>query len=471
MDELLRLDAVGQAQAVRAGLVSPRELVEAAIAKIEARDGELNAVVHRRFEAALAEADQAPEGPFRGVPILLKDLGWGQAGEPYNAGSRTLDGVRVAADGHSVARLRAAGFVVLGRTNTPEFGTTITTEPVAFGPTRNPYDLGQSPGGSSGGSAAAVAAGMVALASASDGGGSIRIPASLCGLVGLKPTRGRSSYGPATGEGWSGFSVAGFVSRTVRDTAAALDLIAGYVPGDPYDAPALPGPLAAEVGADPGRLRIGFVSAHPRGDVPEDATLTEAVTGAARLLESLGHDVLPGCPEPLGDPDFPLHFAAIVSANVAAELENIAAWRGKPVDLAELEPRNRLMAEGGRRRGAVEHITALQWMDAFRRRMAEWWASGFDLLLAPTIGVTPYPLGWISPEDLSTAFGRTTRAVSFSSPINATGQPAISLPLHRTPAGLPVGVQLIAATGREDLLVRLAAQIEAAAPFEHPAMR
>ncbi|MFG3441676.1 amidase [Nonomuraea sp. NPDC047897] len=471
MDDVLLMDAVGQARAVCEGRVSPRELVEAAIARIEARDGELNAVVHRRFERALAEADDLPEGaPFRGVPILLKDLGWRQAGEPYSGGSHVLDGLRVERDGYGVARLRAAGFVVLGRTNTPELGSTITTEPVAFGPTRNPYEPGHSPGGSSGGSAAAVAAGMTALATASDGGGSIRIPASMCGLVGLKPSRGRVSFGPDGGEGWSGFSCPGFVTRTVRDTAAALDVVAGFRPGDPYDAPALPGPLAGEVGADPGRLRVGFVTRHPRGDVPEDPEVSTAVTRAAGLLEALGHDVVPSWPEALGDPHFPRRFGAVVANNMAAEIDNIGFWRGRPVAPEELEPRNAELVRVGRTHSAAEHIRDVQWIDAFRRRMAAWWESGYDLLLAPSLGVAPFELGWLPPHDLSVAGGRTARAVAYTSPVNATGQPAVSLPLHMSRAGLPVGVQLVAAAGREDLLVRVAAQVEAARPFTHAAL-
>ncbi|MGN9837359.1 amidase [Nonomuraea sp. H19] len=472
MRDLLRLDAVGQAQAVRDGQVTARELAEAAIAAIEAHDVDLNAVVHRRFERALAEVDAIPAGaPFAGVPILLKDLGWRQAGEPYSAGSNVREGVEVTEDGYGVTKLREAGFVVLGRTNTPEFGSTITTEPVAFGPTRNPYDTAYSAGGSSGGSAAAVAAGMVALATASDGGGSIRIPASLCGLVGLKPSRGRVSLGPTMGEGWSGFSCPGFVTRTVRDTAAALDVVSGFQPGDPYDAPALPGPLAAEVGRDPGRLRIGYLATHPRGDVPAVPAVTEAVTRAAALLESLGHDVVPGGPEALGDPDFPRHFGAIVANNLAAQVASLGEVRGKPVEPEELEPRNAAMVRTGSGHSAVEHIQATQWMDGFRRRVAAWWSAGHDLLLMPSLGVEPFPLGWIPPEDLSIAFGRTAHAVSYTSPVNATGQPAVSLPLHRNAAGLPVGVQLVAATGREDLLIRVAAQLEQAAPFEHAAMR
>jgi amidase len=471
VDDVLRLDAIGQAQAVRDGQVSPRELVEAAIARIEARDRELNAVVHRRFERALDEAGRIPGGaPFRGVPILLKDLGWRQAGEPYSAGSHVLDGLAVTRDAYVTARLRAAGFVLLGRTSTPEFGSTVTTEPAAFGPTRNPYEPGHSPGGSSGGSAAAVAAGMTAIATASDGGGSIRIPASLCGLVGLKPSKGRISFGPDGGEGWSGFSCPGFLTRTVRDTAAALDLVMGFRHGDPYAAPALPGPLTGEVGADPGRLRVGFVTAHPRADVPEHPELTEAVTRAAGLLEELGHEVSHAWPEALGEPEFPRRFGAIVAANMAAEIEDIGRWRGRPVELEELEPRNAELVRAGRRHSAVEHVLAVQWIDSFRRRMAEWWDRGYDLLLAPSLGVAPFELGWLPPHDLSVAGGRTARAVAYTSPFNATGQPAVSLPLHMSRSGLPVGVQLVAAAGREDLLVRLAAQVEGARPFRHAAL-
>ncbi|MER7127916.1 amidase [Streptosporangium saharense] len=471
MDDLFDLDAVGQAEAVRAGEVSPRELAEAAIARIEAHDGEINAVVHRRFERALTEADGlAGDAPFLGVPTLVKDLGWSMAGEPYRAGSRALDGVEVTQDGYGLAKLRAAGFVVLGRTNTPEFGTAITTEPRAFGPTRNPHDVRYSPGGSSGGSAAAVASGMVPVAAGGDGGGSIRIPASLCGLVGLKPSRGRVSYGPSTGEAWAGFSVSGMLCRTVRDSAATLDVIAGTMPGDPYGAPAWPRSLAREVGADPGRLRIGFLSEHPGHPGETDPELTVAVTGAAGLLEALGHDVEPGGPGALGEGDFALHFGTVVAAHVAADLEDIGRWRGKPVDLDEVEERNRILGATGRGLSAVDYVASRDWIDGFRRRMAAWWES-FDLLLTPSLGVAPFPLGWLPSGDVSMARGRTNRAVAFSSPVNATGQPAISLPLHRTAGGLPVGVQLVAAAGREDLLIRIASQIEAAVPFAHTAIR
>ncbi|GAA2844340.1 amidase [Streptosporangium fragile] len=474
MDDLLRLDALGQAQAVRKGEVSPRELAEAAIARIEAHDGELNAVVHRRFERALAELPGSggvpPDAPFAGVPTLLKDLGWAMAGEPYRAGSRTLDGMSPERDGYAVTKLRRAGFTILGRTNTSEFGTAITTEPVASGPTRNPYDPGYSSGGSSGGSAAAVAAGMVAVATASDGGGSIRIPASMCGLVGLKPSRGRVSSGPSAGEPWAGFSASGLLCRTVRDAAATLDVIAGTMPGDPYGAPAWERPLADEVGADPGRLRIGFLAEHPGGRFAVDPDPVAAVTAAAGLLAGLGHHVEPGGPAALAEDDFARHFGAVVAAHVAADLEEVGRWRGRPVEFGEVETRNRILAEAGRGLGAVGYVTARGWIDGFRRRMATWWDS-HDLLLTPSLGVAPFRLGWLPPDDVSLSRGRTDRAVSFTSPVNATGQPAISLPLHRTAGGMPVGVQLVAAAGREDLLIRVAAQIETAQPFTHPAMR
>jgi amidase len=265
-------------------------------------------------------------------------------------------------------------------------------------------------------------------------------------------------------------SCPGFLTRTVRDTAAALDLVIGFRPGDPYDAPGLPGPLAGEVGTDPGRLRIGFATAHPRGDVPEAPEVAEAVRGAAALLESLGHDVEQGCPGALGEPEFGRHYGAVVAGSLAAEIENVAAARGKPVELDELEPRNAAMVAAARSFSAVDHILSMQWLDGFRRRMASWW-EGHDLLLTPSMGVAPFPLGWIAGDDRSVEMGRTAHAIAFTSPVNATGQPAISLPLHRTASGLPVGVQLVAAAGREDLLVRVAAQIEAARPFEHGGLR
>src|SRR2546427_2545055 len=304
-DELAVLDATAQAELVRQRKVSPRELVDAAVARIERLNPKLNAVVTQRFEKARAEAaaPDLPAGPFRGVPFLLKDLICHSAGDPYHAGMRLLRelGWIERYDTHLAARFRAAGFVFLGRTNVPELGPAPTTEPVAYGPTRNPWDTSRSPGGSSGGSAAAVAAGLVPVAHANDGGGSIRIPSSECGLVGLKPSRGRTSLGPDAGEGWGGLSVEHVVARSVRDTAAVLDAVAGYLPGDPYTAPPPARPFRDEAGGPPGRLRVGLLVKAPAGQAEVHPECATAARETARLLESLGHRVEGSFPVPLAE--------------------------------------------------------------------------------------------------------------------------------------------------------------------------
>src|SRR5437867_1309720 len=294
-DELALLDATAQAELVRQRKASPRELVDAAIARIERVNPALNAVITPLFEKARAAADRAdvPDGPFRGVPFLLKDLVCHSAGDPYHAGMGLLRELRWTepADTHLAARFRVAGFTFLGKTNTPELGPVPTTEPVAYGPTRNPWDTARSPGGSSGGSAAAVASGMVPVAHANDGGGSVRIPASECGLVGLKPSRGRPPPGPHMGHMWAGLAIEHAVTRSVRDTAALLDAVSGYVPGDPYTAPPPARPFRDEVGADPGQLRIGLRLKSPAGRFAVHAECVAAAQSAARPLESLGHRV------------------------------------------------------------------------------------------------------------------------------------------------------------------------------------
>src|SRR5579859_842861 len=309
MSETTWLDATAQADLVRRGEVSPKELTEAAITRIEAMNPRLDAVVRTRFDAARQEADgDLPDGPFRGVPILYKDLGCTVAGEPTAFGLGPMRDAAWPVTSYLAEQFRAAGFVPLGRTNVPELGTTVTTEPRSFPPARNPWDPGHSTGGSSGGSAAAVAAGMVPVAHANDGGGSIRIPASECGLVGLKPTRGRVSQGPAVGEGWAGGTIDGCVARTVRDVAGVLDAISGTMPGEPYYAPPFPAPLASLVGSEPGSLRIGFLN-RPSGELySDDPDCREAVAVAGRLLESLGHQVEESAPAGLFEPGFAQHF-------------------------------------------------------------------------------------------------------------------------------------------------------------------
>ncbi len=465
MKELRWADAHTQAALVASGELSPLELVDAAIGRIEHLDPAINAVIHRRFERAREEArGTVPDGPFRGVPLLLKDLGNHSAGDPFHIGTRFLRDRDWRSDHDSafVARLRRAGFIILGRTSTPEFAGAITTEPLATGPTRNPWDTTRSTGGSSGGSAAAVAAGMVPIAHASDGGGSIRIPASECGLVGLKPTRARVSMGPDAGEGWMGLSTHGVVSRTVRDTAAALDCMAGPEPGDPYAAPPLPRPLAQEVGADPGRLRIGFVDHPTRPDTAADPPTAAAVTSAAKLLAKLGHHVEAAYPDALGDPELSLRYGMVVSTSMAAEADRWSARLGIPIDDSVLEPMTALSVGYGRSTSATDLLATVAWNHNYQRRMAQWW-NDFDVLLTPVLNGPPPPIGWFA--DMTTSYARIGELLQYTAQFNVSGQPAISLPLHTNVDGLPIGVQLVGGYGREDVLVRLAAQLEQACPW------
>ncbi|HEU5034256.1 MAG TPA: amidase [Mycobacteriales bacterium] len=477
MTDLAWLDATAQADLVRRGDVTPLELVEAAIARIEALNPQLDAVIRTRFDLARAEAatagddkaggasDGSPSrAPFRGVPILFKDLDCHVAGEPTAHGIGALHDVPRPADSHLAEQFRAAGFIELGRTNVPELGTTVTTEPKSFPPARNPWDPQHSTGGSSGGSAAAVASGMVAVAHANDGGGSIRVPASECGLVGLKPSRGRVSHGPQIGEAWAGGTMDGVVTRTVRDTAAILDAISTPMPGDPYLAPPLARPLAHEVGADPGRLRIGWCE-RPVGDYYlDDPECRAAVATAARLLEAAGHDVEPAWPQAMFERGFSRAFGAIVVADTARELREHEALLGRPVRDDELEPRNVGYRQAATRMSAVDYLEARAWLSAWARRMASWWTS-YDVLVTPTVGGPAPELGWFTAEGPAREGARIGSFIPYTAQFNMTGQPAVSLPLHWSASGLPVGVQLVAGYGREDLLVRLAAQLESAAPW------
>ena len=471
-DDLALLDATAQAELVRRREATPRDLVEAAIARIEKTNPELNAVITPLFEKARAQAASAtlPDGPFRGVPFLLKDLFCHSAGDPYHAGMRLLRELRWVepADTQLAARFRAAGFVFVGRTNVPELGPVPTTEPVAYGPTRNPWDPSRSPGGSSGGSAAAVAAGMVPAAHANDGGGSIRIPASECGLVGLKPSRGRVSLGPDVGESWAGMAIEHAVTRSVRDTAAILDAIAGYVPGDPYTAPPPARPFREEVGAPTGSLRIGLLLAAPGGQVQVDPECAAAAGDAARLLESLGHRVEESHPAALDDPESALAPVTVIAAWTARDLAYWSARTGRTIGARDVEPMIWAIAEMGRAVTGVEYIQAVEKLHAYSRRVIGWWSDGFDLLVTPTIPEPPPPLGQFdaTPTDPLRGFARGGTFVAFTLPFNVTGQPAISLPLHWSGGGLPIGVQLVAAYAREDLLIRVAAQLEAARPWK-----
>ncbi len=473
-DDTRWLDATDQAALVASGKVAPIELLDAAIDRIESIDKKLNAVVIRWFDHARETATSTlPDGPFRGVPFLLKDLWAAYAGQVLTNGNRALKdaGIISPADTTLVSRFRAAGFVIAGRTNSPELGSLPTTEPDAWGATRNPWNLAHSPGGSSGGSAAAVAAGMVSIAHASDGGGSIRIPASACGLVGLKTSQGRITLGPFRDESQLGVELC--VSRSVRDTATLLDAVRGPGIGDTVIAAPPNRPYVDELGADPGSLRIGLLDHHPfGGPVHEQCALAARATAA--LLESLGHRVEMGYPAAMNNPEFGRRFGALWSTAMGVGLSRIAEQIGRELTTDDVEPVNRAQADFARHFSATDYAQALAANVAFRRAVQRWWApapegDGFDLLLTPTLGEPPVLLGtFANNEDQPMApMARAAQYVPFTPAFNSSGQPAISLPMHWTPDGLPVGIQLVAAYGREDVLIRVAAQLEIAQPWAH----
>ena len=476
-EETRWLDATAQAALVQASEATPTELVEAAIERIEAGNPALNAVVTETFDRArdAAASAQLPRGPFHGVPFLVKDLWALTEGDRCTNGVLALAraGWRAPIDTTLVGRHRTAGLVILGRTNTPELGILPTTEPMAFGPTHNPWDLERSPGGSSGGSAAAVAAGLVPAAHASDGGGSIRIPASCCGLVGLKVSQGRTTLGPLRDE--SGLGVEHVVTRSVRDAAALLDATCGPGVGDTVIAPAPLRPYLAEVGADPGRLRIGVLLASAR--VSTHAACVEAAEQAAALLASLGHHVEETHPDGLEDEDLVTQFTALWAANTRRGVRVAGQWLERQLGPEDVEPLTWALAERAAAITADDYLEGLAAVSRYRRRVQQWWhptssEAAWDLLLTPTLAGPPPRLGEMAqnPDHPFTPFARAGELAAFTPAFNTTGQPAISLPLHVDDDGLPVGVQQGAAYGREDVLVRVAAQLEEAAPWadRHP---
>lgn len=462
--DLALLDATAQAELVARGALSPLELVEAAIARIERVNPQLNAVIHPLFEKARAEARSPAlaRGPFRGVPFLVKDAVCTTAGDPYHAGMRFLKrhGFRAAKDTELARRFRAAGFVFVGKTNTPELALSATTEPLAYGPTRNPWSLDHSTGGSSGGSASAVAAGLAPAGHANDMGGSIRIPASHCALVGLKPSRARGTLAPDFGEYWGPLTHEHVVTRSVRDSAAILDAVAGPAAGDPYTAPPFARPLREEVGAPPGRLRIGLVT--QAGVRPTHPDCVAATESTAALLASLGHAV-----EPVRIPELDApQMGPWIAPAVARDLDRLAELVGQPIGPDDVEPMNWMMAEQGRAMSAVEYVRQAEAAFAWSRALSARWGRDFDVLLTPTAGAPPPRIGELGPlvpiPELLAGLGAYT---IFTMPFDVTGQPAISLPLAWNAAGLPIGSQLVAEYGREDVLIRLAAQLEEARPW------
>ena len=468
VDETRWMDATDQAALVAKGEVTPSELLEAAIERIEQSNPSLNAVVIEWFDHARSvAADPAlPDGPFRGVPFLLKDLYTNFAGQTMSNGNVALkEAAKIdTTDTTLVARFKATGLVIAGRTNTSEMGSLPTAQPLAWGPTRNPWGLDRTSGGSSGGAAAAVAAGMVPFANASDGGGSIRIPASCCGLVGLKPSQGRTTVGPARAE--VGLGVELCVSRTVRDTARLLDAVRGPGVGDAVIAPAPQRPYVEELGAESGRLRIGLLDVHPRGGFLHEDCVT-AVRAAASMLEGLGHIVEPAWPACLSDGTLAEKFMALWAVQLAMAAREFGQTLGRELTADDIEPVNWVHVERARRLTAVDYAAAEVAGWAFRRTLQQWWADGWDLLLTPTVAEPPLPLTEFenNPEHPTAPMRRAGQFAAFTPPFNMSGQPAISLPLHRNAEGLPVGIQLAAAYGREDILIRVASQLEAAHPW------
>jgi amidase len=473
MDDLARMDATAQAELVRSGEASALELTDEAIARIETLNPRINAVIHEFFEEARETArGPLPDGPFRGVPLLLKDIGAALAGQPLHLGMRVLRDAdfRMPVDTYLGARLRDAGFVIVGKTNTPELGILPTTEPDIYGPSRNPWDLERTTGGSSGGSGAAVAAGLVPLAHATDGGGSIRIPASACGLFGLKPTRQRISEGPLIAESMSGLTVEFAVTRSVRDAAILLEAVHGPAPGDPYVAPAPERPYTDELAAAPGPLRIGLGEQPAVPGLESDPECVAAVRDAATLLESLGHSVEDSSPldaDLAAALDLEDTFLTRWAAGQAVALDQFSILLGREIGPQDVEPLTWALAEVGRERSAGRYLRDLAVHQTIGRAFAAWYEGGFDLLLTPTIAEPPVPLATYddSGEDPLAAFRRAVPAGAFTAIFNATGQPAASLPLHWSESGLPVGVQLVAPFGREDVLIRVAAQLERERPW------
>jgi Asp-tRNA(Asn)/Glu-tRNA(Gln) amidotransferase A subunit family amidase len=464
-DEYESHDAIGLAELVQSGEVHPSELLDAAMARVEDRNPALNAIViDMEKQARNAIEAGLPDGPLRGVPFLLKDLHLLYEGERSTNGSVLFRDNVADHDSELVKRYKRAGLVIFGKSASPEFGVTATTESALFGDTRNPWNLEHSSGGSSGGASSAVSGGILPAANASDGGGSIRIPASCCGLFGLKPTRGRTPFGPDAGEGWSGMSCVHAVTRSVRDSAALLDATQGPDLGAPYAAPPPERPYREEVGAPPGRLRIALQK-QPWNASTIHPDCVAAVEDAAKLLEDLGHDV--------EDASFQIDFSVlgpatsvIMSANLRAMVDERLQVLGRELKDDDLESITRTIYEGGGKHTAVDYACAVRAIHAAGRTVAAH-LQQYELILSPTMATPPLPLGAISLSNANrAAYGRDILStVGFTQLFNASGHPAASIPLCWNDEGLPIGIQLAAHFGDEAMLFRVSAQLEEARPW------
>jgi amidase/6-aminohexanoate-cyclic-dimer hydrolase len=458
-------DGIGLAELVRHKEVTPRELLDEAIARTAKVDPQINAVVVKHYDYAQRQIDSGlPDGPFTGVPFLLKDL-------DILEGTRTTSGASIFKDnvadhtGTLARRFLNAGVAIFGKSSSPEFGLMPTTESRLFGPTRNPWNLAHSSGGSSGGAAAAVAARILPVAHASDGGGSIRIPAAASGVFGLKPSRARTPLGPDRGEGWGGFSCGHVVSISVRDSAAMLDAIHGPEPSSPYVAPAPERPYLAEVGRDPGRLRIAFTDKSPYGDAidPEIAAVTREI---AAQLSGLGHDVEERAPQLPADPAVVM--STIVAANTALTVRLAEQRFGRAMTERDFEILTLASAHNAEKATATDYVAAQLAAFQISRTLAAFFEA-CDVFLCPTLCSPPLRIGELNTmsEDLSHIPPILRRYMPATSMFNMSGQPAMSMPLAWNSAGLPLGMMFSARFGDEATLFRLAAQLEQVRPWKH----
>lgn len=465
MSELLFKPASELATLVRTGQISSAELVTAALERIEALQPSINAFTHIDAEGALAAAEAVTADdprPFAGVPIAIKDTA-PVAGMPYTMASDIFGDFVAGHDAFAARRIREAGFVIVGKTSMSEFGILPVSEPRRFGPVRNPWDIGRTPGGSSGGAGAAVASGMLPLAHGADGGGSIRIPASCCGLVGLKPTRGRVSRGPDLGDDF--LVQDGVVTRTVADTASMLDILGGYEVGDTTWAPPPPEPFASAAARDPGKLRIGYTTTAPI-EAPLDPECERATLDAARLLEDLGHDV-DEVTAPWGqEQDLLRIFTIIFGTPVAMAIYFGGLVTGRDPAPQLLEPLSWTFWEGIRERNALDYLLARSQLSGISRGIIALWQS-YDVVLTPGLAGRPVPIGEIDAcsDDPREDFRRSGRFTPYTAIFNVTGQPAISVPLYHGDDGLPTAIQLAGRPADEATLLALAAQLEGARPW------
>ena len=464
-NEYNMMDATSLAELVRKKELKPIELIEAAIERVEQLNPKLNAVITPMFEMAIKEAKgKIPQGPFTGVPILLKDIAAEHAGVRHTEASDFLGDYITPSSSELVSRFKRSGAIIIGVTNAPEFGLFGTTEPRRFGPARNPWNIKHSTGGSSGGSAAAVSAGLVPMAHANDGGGSIRIPASCCGIFGLKPTRGRNPLGPDYGELWGGLACEHVVTRSIRDSAAMLDATAGPDIGAPYFTPPPVRPFIQEVGTDPGKLKVGFTLNAPLG-TPVHKDCATAVKETALLLENLGHVI----EEVKLDNDYEKamnSWITVVTSSLAWEID---AWSRK-IDKVpiknDFEPATWALLEIGKQNSASRYVNAVSNIHKFSRDFANNFLK-FDILITPSLAEPPALLGFFdATEDEPLAgFMRQGPYAPFTPICNMTGQPAMSIPLFWNSKNLPIGVQFIGRYGDESILFRLASQIETIKPW------